>query len=386
MQITVKTTQNKIHKIDVESTDTVGTLKTKIEAAHGYPASTQKVIYSGKILSDDKTIESCGVKEKDFFVLMVAKPKSTTIPTKPQVPLASTATEAAPATSTASTTLAVPTSIEPPGETAASAASETPPVAPESTSSILSDSSGFLTGSALQSATDRMVEMGFDHERVREALRASYNNADRAVEYLMDDQQPRRISPAPNPFLAQTLSAPAPAISTPSAPAAQTPNRSQNLFQLAQQQQRSRTGAGDGIIGDGLHGGRPNLGGLRGLPRDHSSPTNFQNMIAQNPHYIPFLIQQLASARPELASRLASDPSSVLQILGGMEGEGDDGQGGELPPGVHAIHLTQDERAAITRLEEDLGVTHQDAVEAYLACDKNEELAANYLLDRHFDD
>lgn len=73
-------------------------------------------------------------------------------------------------------------------------------------------------------------------------------------------------------------------------------------------------------------------------------------MIAQNPHYIPFLIQQLASARPELASRLASDPSSVLQILGGMEGEGDDGQGGELPPGVHAIHLTQDERAAITRV------------------------------------
>jgi len=47
-------------------------------------------------------------------------------------------------------------------------------------------SDGFLTGSALQNATDRMVEMGFDPERVREALRASFNNAERAVEYLMD--------------------------------------------------------------------------------------------------------------------------------------------------------------------------------------------------------
>jgi len=75
-------------------------------------------------------------------------------------------------------------------------------------------------------------------------------------------------------------------------------------------------------------------------------------MIAQNPQAIPFLIQQLALTRPELASRLASDPSAILQILGGMEAEGDDGQGGELPPGVQAIQLTQDERAAIRRVSQ----------------------------------
>lgn len=33
--------------------------------------------FLGKILPDDKTIESCGVKEKDFFVLMVAKARLT---------------------------------------------------------------------------------------------------------------------------------------------------------------------------------------------------------------------------------------------------------------------------------------------------------------------
>lgn len=33
--------------------------------------------FLGKILPDDKTIESCDVKEKDFFVLMVAKARLT---------------------------------------------------------------------------------------------------------------------------------------------------------------------------------------------------------------------------------------------------------------------------------------------------------------------
>ena len=66
-------------------------MKAKIEQEHGHAVAAQKVIYSGthhialcsekstehlregKILSDDKTIESCGIKEKDFLVLMVSK-------------------------------------------------------------------------------------------------------------------------------------------------------------------------------------------------------------------------------------------------------------------------------------------------------------------------
>ncbi|KAJ3571773.1 hypothetical protein NP233_g3528 [Leucocoprinus birnbaumii] len=147
MQITVKTTQNKIHKIDVDPNETVGQLKAKIEAAHGYSAATQKVIYSGKILPDDKTIESCGVKEKDFFVLM---PKPTPAP-KPQAPSTSASTEPAPVTvpdtSTTPATSAAPT--EPPAEV--------PPATEQgaaSTGTRSSDTSdtGFLTGDALQSA------------------------------------------------------------------------------------------------------------------------------------------------------------------------------------------------------------------------------------------
>jgi len=42
-----------------------------------------------------------------------------------------------------------------------------------------------LSGHNLQGAIDNIVEMGFPRDQVMRAMRASFNNADRAVEYLM---------------------------------------------------------------------------------------------------------------------------------------------------------------------------------------------------------
>ena len=42
----------------------------------------------------------------------------------------------------------------------------------------------FLTGTSLAAAIDNIVDMGFPREEAQRAMRASFNNPDRAVEYL----------------------------------------------------------------------------------------------------------------------------------------------------------------------------------------------------------
>ena len=48
-------------------------LKNKIKDDQGFDVNSQKLIFSGKILNDDRTVESLQIKPKDFLVVMVSK-------------------------------------------------------------------------------------------------------------------------------------------------------------------------------------------------------------------------------------------------------------------------------------------------------------------------
>jgi len=67
----------------------------------------------------------------------------------------------------------------------------------------------------------------------------------------------------------------------------------------------------------------------------------------------------------------------------GGAGRGAGGGGRQMPPG--SISVTPEEMEAINRLTQ-LGFPKPRAAEAFFACDKNEEMAANFLFESGVED
>jgi UV excision repair protein RAD23 len=399
MKITIKTLQQKQFQIDIEPEQTIGDLKAKLLESEGHPVEAQKIIFSGKVLPDAKTIESCNAKEKDFFVLMVAKPKASVPSTS-----ASASAPAAPVAPTPVEPVApAPATTAPATDAPAAPAAETAPAAAPTADAGFAMGASFLSGGALETAINGLMEMGFPREEVQRAMRASFNNPDRAAEYLMTGipealQGVAAGNPPPAaaagagagaaPAAPPTAGAvPPAAVPAPAQPPAQPANAApQNLFQLAQQQQQQQATANP-FGGMGGMGGAGAPGGMAALLRTPEGVQQLRNMVTQNPALLQGIVQQIAAQDPQLAQAVQQNPELLLQILaheaaGGGGGEGDEG---EYPPGTTVIELTADEQAAIQRLQ-DLGFSRDVVVQAYIACDKNEELAANYLFEHGFED
>ncbi|KAG2146008.1 UV excision repair protein Rad23 [Suillus bovinus] len=382
MKLTIKTLQQKIFQLEAEGSETIADLKQKISNTQGHPVESQKLIFSGKILTDDKTVASCEIKEKDFLVLMVSKSKPTPAQPPPVIASASTST---PQPETTAPAPAAPQVLA--SAPAAPAPAPVAPSAPSAAPAVTADGS-FLTGEALQLTISNMVEMGFEREQVIRALRASFNNPDRAVEYLMTGIPAHLMHEAAGPAAppAQTggVAPTTPAAPAPAAPTAQPApvaptGQPQNLFQLAQQQQQQQPGGrGTATAGVGAGAGEIDLEALR----NHPQVQQLRQLVQTNPNLLAPLVQQIMEQNPHLGQLLESNPEALMHLLNG----GDDAEGdGVVPPGAQVIHITPEEQAAIGRLEA-LGFSRQKAAEAYLACDKNEELAANYLFETGFDD
>ncbi|EDV90965.1 UV excision repair protein RAD23 homolog B [Drosophila grimshawi] len=470
MIITVKNLQQQTFSIDFDPEKTVLDLKKTIFNERGaeYLVEKQKLIYAGVILTDERTISSYKVDEKKFIVVMLTRDISVTgsgsitnttdavasaqrktqqeTTAQPKAAAAESKAEAKPtsksnavAEGTTKTNKTTNESIVEPASTAAvagAARATDVDVTASDYSSI--DLVGELANASLQTRAESnllmgeeynrtvasMIEMGYARDQVERAMSASFNNPERAVEYLITG-----IPQEESLFNAG--------------------HDDEDVARAGSLLQQQVGGGGDGGSASDLQtdSSADPFEFLRSQPQF----LQMRSLIYQNPHLLHAVLQQIGQTNPALLQLISENQDAFLNMLNQpLEGEvgGDNSQrlggriasssssttttttaatttatnpsrqtessaqvqrsaaGAETQPITVAaedvgglsqerslqqesqlatIRLTPQDQDAIERLKA-LGFPETLVLQAYFACEKDEELAANFLLASSFDD
>ncbi|CAO2828389.1 unnamed protein product [Amaranthus hypochondriacus] len=446
MKIFVKSLKGNHFQIEVNPDDTVGAVKKIIESVQGekaYPASQQMLIYQGKTLLDETTLRENKVAENSFVVVMLFKGKSssgrssvvaettpaskgpappmslvvasTTLPptvtnaTRPALSPTSASTPEAPSVEESSSTPPATVTIASPAtETPKSLPTpEHPPVTCTAPPMILTDASlspasmptsvpaplissstsisdakgqktsGFQSANGLENTIQHIIDIGggtWDRDTVIRALRAAFNNPERAIEYLYSGIPEKAKVPSVAQFAGDGLHTNTSSVSQQptlptSVPSRRSSASSSNIFPLGFLS-RGSSAAPSGVL-DFLRNSEQ-FQALRAMV--HANPQVLQPMLEdfgkQNPNLMKLIQEHQTEFHRLLHEPVKGEERKLLEELSAA-----------MP---HAIQVTTDEHAAIERLEA-MGFDRSTVLEAYFACNKNEELTANYLVDHMHD-
>jgi len=381
MLLTFKTLQGQTFTLEVDSDISVKDVKDKIQAEKGveaFPVEKQKLIYNGKVLENADPLSKYEINEKKFLVVMVPKPQAA-----PAKPAASTPTEAASKPEAAASEkkeekmevdkkedVKEPEKKEEEKKKESSTPT-TPSAAPAGGEAGL-NTADLVVGEDYNRMVQNIMDMGYGRDEVVAALTASFNNPDRAVEYLLTGIPPSLVTEGS------------------AAPAAQdAPPASDNAPSTPAQAAAAVAAAVEGGGGTAASDPADPLAFLR----NQDEFQQMKRLLQQNPSMLNALLQHIGQSNPELLQVISQNQEAFIRMInepeGGSAGSGGGGRpaggGGENLGESGVIQVSPQDKEAIERLKA-LGFPEHLVVQAYFACEKNENLAANFLLSQNFDD
>jgi len=381
-KLTIKTLKSDKHELDVDISQSVLELKKQIEGELELGDSrTMKLIHHGKILKNDQKMSDAGLKEGEFVVVMAKKAKK-----KASVPKQRTTTPAASTTQTTSPAQPAANQSAPaPSQPSASSAAQpaTSNTNPSESVPAQSGADVLLRPNQVSSAVQGLMNMGFEQSQCEAALRAAFNNPDRAVEYLLNGLPAHLVGQAASQQAQPPAQAPASANTS-----------AQNAAPAAAPSQGMPAMPAMGDMGQG--GPRAQL------------PPQLLAQIIGNPQALQQILHVIAQENQELYQQLVtqmqSNPQGAIQLFQqvlqrpevlrallpamnpgmGRAGPGAPGQMGQgapggPPAGSHVVQLSQEEMGSIQILQS-LGFSQDQAVRAFVACGRDCDMAANLLL------
>ncbi|XP_017860751.1 PREDICTED: UV excision repair protein rhp23 [Drosophila arizonae] len=251
------------------------------------PVDSLQLIYSGRIMQDDRPISEYNIMEDRFIVLMTKKSVN---------------------------------AVEPPKKNTEAEQKESQQPKPGNTEQLRPAEPPRPSVAPDEQRVRDLVLMGYDEPDVRAALRASFNHPERAIEYLITG------IPTDVPAVNQT------------------------------QTQTHANAADANLIGETAER-------LNYLATDPHF-AHVRDLIRQNPELLELVLTHLRESDPAAFEAIRNNQEEFISMLNA--------------PMPMTATLNTEEEAAVERLMA-LGFDRDVVVPVYLACDKNEELAADIL-------
>lgn len=323
MKLTVKSLKQVPYEIDgVEETSTVLDIKKKLEEVHGFDQQTIKLVFNGHMIEDSQTLKDLEIVDGCIVIMMSVKAKPKNVE-KAKVEESKQEEK-----------------VE--KEVEKEVKKEEPKIVQPKPEADYS-----------KEIKSMVEEMGFPREESTVAIKAAKGNLSLAIEFMYNG----------------------------------IPDNLPNLEEGGQ----SSSGGGmanpikkiASMIKVMCQGNPSNLQNIL-LALQQSSP-EILDMIRENEDEFKSLVSQPITEEDmrtfqEFNQGMQGQVPGQMQGQGQAQGHGGGGRTGTGGRGQNTIRLTQEEFEAVNRLKA-FGFTEMEAVQAYLACDKNEEYALNLLFD-----